>query len=110
MWHNAILPLVFCFSVSILFYTYLGYPIVIYLLGKIRARKKCPDDAKVLPTVTVVLAAFNEEQRIKARLLNLLDTQYPADRFDVVLVSDGSTDSTIEQARSINDHRIQVLA
>jgi cellulose synthase/poly-beta-1,6-N-acetylglucosamine synthase-like glycosyltransferase len=109
MWHNLIFPVIFWSSVALLFYTFLGYPIVIYFLGRFISRNSLEAATETLPTATIVLAAFNEEDRIERRLLNLLETQYPSNRLDIVLVSDGSTDFTVERARSLKDLRIQIV-
>ena len=86
---------VFCFSLVTLFYTYFGYPIFIWLLAKIR-RQANNNSANVLPTITVVISAFNEAKRLPHRIENLLASDYPADKLSVVVVSDGSTDNTAE--------------
>lgn len=107
MWHHAILPVIFWSSVAILFYTFLGYPVMIAVLAKL-CRKSSEIKLPAL-SVTVVLAAFNEEERIETRLRNLLETDYSGGRLDIILVSDGSTDATAEKARALADERIQVL-
>src|SRR5690348_9367717 len=97
MWQNLILPLLFWSGVVLLSYTFLGYPILIYVLGRLFPKKITERDSG-FPAITIVLAAFNEDQRIVARLRNLLETNYPKDKLSIVLVSDASTDSTVDKA------------
>lgn len=59
--------------------------------------------------VSVVIAARNEEANIQARISNLLGQDYPPELVDIVIVSDGSTDRTLELARSVQDPRVRVL-
>jgi cellulose synthase/poly-beta-1,6-N-acetylglucosamine synthase-like glycosyltransferase len=60
--------------------------------------------------VTVVIAAWNEEARIQARILNVLDQDYPHSNLDVLVVSDGSTDGTASAVRSMGSDRVTVLS
>jgi poly-beta-1,6-N-acetyl-D-glucosamine synthase len=79
-------------SLGLVGYTYAGYPLAIHLLA--RARPRPARSAPIEPTVTVVLAAHDEVGRIGAKLENLLDLDYPAEKLQIVVVSDGSTDGT----------------
>jgi cellulose synthase/poly-beta-1,6-N-acetylglucosamine synthase-like glycosyltransferase len=74
-------------------YPYAGYPALAWLLGRLRNRKVRADD-RILPTVTVVTAARNEAGCIEATVRNKLAQDYPADRLDVMVVSDASDDGT----------------
>lgn len=93
----------FWLSASLVFYGTIGYPALIWLLGRI-APKPVRKQA-IFPTVTCVIAARNEEHTIGAKLDNLLSSDYPADRLDIIVVSDGSTDNTaaiVEQYLSVS--------
>lgn len=85
----------FCIGVAIVLYTYVGYGIVIYLLSKIRKRQPLvgflEDD---LPPVTLLVAAYNEEQFIEEKIKNTFSLNYPASKFNIVFVTDGSSDQT----------------
>lgn len=115
--------LLFWSSIGILAYTFLGYPLLVYFLVRLFPKniqtlpppefspalnEKARED-KNLPTVTVVLAAHNEEQRISPRLQNLLSSVYPQNKLDIVIVSDGSTDKTVERIRELNNVRVQSI-
>jgi len=92
---------------ALLFYTYFGYPVIILLLGRIRNIKV--HKIQFEPKVTVIVAAYNEEKYIKNKLMNALELDYPADRLEVLMISDGSTDNTINLAHSINNPSLRVF-
>jgi len=81
-------------SLGLIGYTYAGYPALIY--GLSRLKPKGSARAAIEPTVSVVLAAHDEEQRIATKLENLLALDYPATKLQIVVVSDGSQDRTDE--------------
>jgi cellulose synthase/poly-beta-1,6-N-acetylglucosamine synthase-like glycosyltransferase len=99
----------FWISFAIVAYTFVGYPAVIYLLARLRRHSVSGNEPAVLPSVTVVLAAHNEKQRIITRLENLLASQYPAEKLDVIVVSDGSTDGIEETVRAFSNRRVRLL-
>ncbi|MFA6545439.1 MAG: glycosyltransferase, partial [Limisphaerales bacterium] len=102
--------LLFWFSLAALAYTFLGYPALIGLLAKIADRPPVKSPPANPPAVTVVLVAFNEEERIVPRVANLLAASYPADQLEVLVVTDGSTDGTVAKLRALADPRVRVLA
>ena len=83
---------IFWSSAAVIGYTYAGYPLLVYTLS--RLRRKPVQARDIEPTVSVVVAAHNERARIGAKLDNLLDLDYPADKLEIIVVSDGSTDGT----------------
>lgn len=87
------LELCFWTAIGLVVYAYVGYPALLALFGG-RARKREPLDDAALPTVTMIVAAHNEEAVIGRKILNTLRHDYPADKLDVLVVSDGSTDAT----------------
>jgi cellulose synthase/poly-beta-1,6-N-acetylglucosamine synthase-like glycosyltransferase len=80
--------------VAAVFYTYLGYPVFVYLLSRIFGRDV--NRAAMEPTVSVIITAYNEEKNIRAKLENTLSLNYPKDKIEVIVASDGSTDGTDE--------------
>jgi biofilm PGA synthesis N-glycosyltransferase PgaC len=91
------MALLFWISLLLLAYVYVGYPAVVWLRAAIAAK---PHRAGTLePAVTLIVVAHNEEQRIVARLDNILALDYPRDRLEVIVASDGSTDATVALAR-----------
>src|SRR4051812_30139525 len=89
--------LFFWASSALIAHTHVGYPALLWLL----AREKPPpprDDAHE-PDVSVIVAAYDEEEVIERKLQNLLALDYPRPRLQLVVASDGSSDATVERAR-----------
>ncbi len=99
-----------CFWLSALFiaYTYLGYPLGIVLWSKFRAKPPLIGDDHT-PEVMVVIAAYNERHRIVARVQNLLQQDYPPDKLQVLVVSDGSGDGTDAVIEALAHPRVRVI-
>ena len=89
---------VFWLSGLLIAYTYVLFPVLVVIRGVLRPRPV--RTAPVEPSVTVVITARNEEATIEAKIENVLKLDYPVDRLEVVVLSDGSTDRTVELARS----------
>lgn len=102
--------LLFWFSLAALAYTFLGYPLLIGLLAKVAGDPPMKAAPATPPSVSVVLVAFNEEDRIVPRVENLLAANYPADKLEILVVTDGSTDGTVAKLRALADPRVRVLA
>ena len=90
-------------AVLLIVYTYVGYPLLIGAAAWMRSilSKPCssPSLPKDLPLVSVCIAVHNEGHRIAAKLENLRSLDYPRDRLEIVISSDGSADSTSEILR-----------
>ena len=86
--------IVFWTAVGALLWTHLGYPAAAAALARLRTRRVRRD--AVEPTVCVIVTAYNEEAVIERRLENLLELDYPAEKLEVVVTSDASTDRTHE--------------
>lgn len=88
-----IIKLIFWTSISLVLYAYIIYPLLLILIDKTRKRVdvKMTD---VLPKVSVIIAAYNEEKVIENRILNCLSLDYPPELLEVIVASDGSTDGT----------------
>ena len=78
-----------------------GYPVFVALQARFRPRPHRAGLASSAPAVTVVIAVRNEAASIDRRIANLLDQQYPADRLDVIVVCNGTTDGTDARALRI---------
>jgi len=96
--------LAFWLSLGALLWTHLLYPLAASLLARVRTRRV--DARPIEPSVTVVVAAHNEEPVIARRLENLLALDYPADRLELVVTSDASTDRTEEIAAGFPGVRV----
>ena len=83
-------------AVGVLAYTFVGYPALAWSLARVAPRRVRRQD--VQPTVTVLVAAHNEAAVIAGRIENCLALEYPPERLEIVIASDGSTDGTVEEA------------
>jgi cellulose synthase/poly-beta-1,6-N-acetylglucosamine synthase-like glycosyltransferase len=96
------LAVVFWVSVALLVYTHLGYPLVLLALARGREeprRDGLPRDEE-LPRVSLIIAAHDEEEVIERKVRDALALDYPRDRLEVIVASDGSTDRTVDVARA----------
>lgn len=85
--------IIFCFFVLLIIWTMVGYPIFILFLGKL-TNKKIDRDYQYKPSVTLLIAAHNEEKVIRDKLENCLKIDYPKEKFNIIVASDYSTDNT----------------
>lgn len=110
-WHR-ILVLLFWLSASGILYSYAGYPVIIFVLARLFGRKpstfEVRSDAE-LPSVSLLIAAHNEESVIEDRLRNALLMDYPREKLEIVVASDGSTDQTAAIARRYEAQGVRLL-
>lgn len=99
---------VFWVSLAVCVWVYVGYPLVLVALSRLRARPVRA--AAVTPPVTIVIPVHNEEGVIAEKLANCLSLDYPPDRLEVLVVSDGSTDRTQSIVEGYGDARVRLLA
>jgi len=95
-------------SATLIVYTYLGYVAWLWLRSRLRPRPvlRMPQE----PIVSMVMVVRNEEQVLDRKMRNLLELDYPQDRIQIVVVSDGSTDRTDAILREYaRDARVQVV-
>lgn len=112
--------LLFWCAAFLLLHTYFFYPILLMLLdagdqalGNLRYlrsgdERRKPRASDVAPPVSLVVAAYNEESCIRQKVENSLGLDYPADRFEVLIGSDGSTDRTNELVAGVGDPRVRL--
>ncbi len=105
-----ILAAVFWCCAAGVLYAYLGYPAVVYACSRLFGHAPRPPDATEhqLPRVALLIAAHNEADVIEERIANALASDYPTDRLQVVIASDGSDDGTAEICRR-HEGRIRAL-
>lgn len=101
--------LIFWICLFLVFYTYIGYGLLLYvllLLKRTFGRKPpvltLPADDQ-LPAVTLMICAFNEEEVIKEKMENIRQIDYPRDKFCVMWVTDGSTDRSNQLLSAYDD-------
>jgi poly-beta-1,6-N-acetyl-D-glucosamine synthase len=102
-------------SLALVLYVYLAYPAALHLLAKRRRlRFPQPPEAEptpaVLPSITLIIPAHNEEKWIRQKLQNTLALDYPRERLQILVASDGSTDATVAVARQFALQGVEVAA
>lgn len=91
----VVIEIIFWLCVASLIYHYVGFPILMKILsiGK-KQNANCFDKEDTLPTVSILLAAFNEEKVIEEKIKSTFKTSYPFDKIELLIGSDASTDET----------------
>jgi len=106
------MPILFFLIPAVLFFhAWIGYPVALYLLRKlVRDRGKVPESRSVeLPFISIVIPVYNAEGSLGAKLRNTISLDYPEDKFEIIVVSDGSTDGTVEAAGKFEDKGVKVI-
>jgi len=105
------LELVFWGGLGCLLYTYLGYPVALFLIARLSPVRPRESFLGTPPRVTMVIAAYNEAKVIAGKIENCLGLDYPAEKLDFVVASDGSSDGTDEivSAKAGESSRIRLL-
>jgi cellulose synthase/poly-beta-1,6-N-acetylglucosamine synthase-like glycosyltransferase len=93
---------VFWLCLALILYVYLGYPLL--LLSGLLGRRKPAPRRSILPSLSILVPAHNEQRMIRAKLQNLLSQDYPADKLEILVGDDGSTDATASIVRD-SQHR-----
>lgn len=99
--------IIFWASIFLVFYTYGGYSVFVIALSRFfnnAVRKK-----DITPKVTFLITAYNEEKNISAKLENTLSLDYPRDRLEILVASDGSTDRTDEIVKGFAGKGVRLL-
>jgi cellulose synthase/poly-beta-1,6-N-acetylglucosamine synthase-like glycosyltransferase len=95
------LEIVFWVAAGLIVYAHLGYPLLLGgLVALFGRRDETSPGAKELPSVSLIIPAYDEEQVIERKVANARSLDYPAERLEVVIASDGSSDRTAELARA----------
>jgi cellulose synthase/poly-beta-1,6-N-acetylglucosamine synthase-like glycosyltransferase len=86
--------LVFWLAALVVAYVYAGYPCLVAVWARVadRPRRRMPFGAGLWPSISIIVAARNEARRLPARVINLLEQEYPGER-EIIVVSDGSMDA-----------------
>lgn len=98
---------IFVLSIISIFYTYFGYPILLAFIAQLRKLQPVIK-GEISPFVSIVIPAYNEEKNIGAKLNEILNLDYPADKREIYVVSDASTDGTNELIQSFADRGIKL--
>ncbi len=104
---SDVAQVLFWISVSVLFYVYIGYPALLGFLALFRRRPQ--REPGYCPSLSVLIAAYNEEASIGRKIRETLAAEYPAGKLEIIVVSDGSTDRTDEIVKSFAGSRVRLL-
>lgn len=85
----------------LLLWQFVGYPLLMALTSLITKQNK--KDYSYQPSVSIIVPAYNEEKVIEERINNLLDLDYPAAKYEIIIVESGSSDRTFENVKKITD-------
>ena len=99
--------IIFWLSLAALLYTYAGYPLVLFLVSRLRARPV--GRAEHALSVSVIITAYNEERDLAAKLLNTFALDYPRELLEIIVASDCSTDRTDEIAREFSGRGVRLI-
>jgi poly-beta-1,6-N-acetyl-D-glucosamine synthase len=95
----------FWFAACLMLYTYAGYPLWMYLRSRLKPRPQ--QRGAILPTVSIILAVHNGAALLRQKVAHLLSLDYPQDRMEIEIVSDGSTDGTDDILKEFRDPHIK---
>ncbi|MBI9043230.1 MAG: glycosyltransferase family 2 protein [Anaerolineaceae bacterium] len=96
----------FWFSIFFILYTYLGYPLILTVLARFKPESK--ELQPHTPSVTLLIAAYNEETVIAKKLENALGLDYPGDKLQILVAADGSDDRTVEIVKSYVEQGVEL--
>jgi cellulose synthase/poly-beta-1,6-N-acetylglucosamine synthase-like glycosyltransferase len=100
--------IIFWSSIGLIVYTFVGFPLLLLIMAWLRPR---PHKVNTIePSVSIVIAAYNEEQDIASKIQNLLALRYPQEKLEIIIASDGSSDKTHEIVRQFEADGIKLLA
>ncbi len=95
--------------VGLLFWHYLGYGFFLAILSRLKRHAPSPA-SKQCPKVSIIIPVYNEEKVIARRIENCLSLDYPKEKLEILIGSDGSTDDTVEIARKFESQGVRVFA
>src|SRR6185436_1433285 len=92
-------------------YSYFVYPILLWVLSRLQTRSRAGADAAAAewPSMTLIVTAYNEEKRIRAKIQNTLAIDYPPDRLELIVASDCSSDATESIAAEFAANGVRVV-
>jgi cellulose synthase/poly-beta-1,6-N-acetylglucosamine synthase-like glycosyltransferase len=109
----SILIILFWFLMFMVFYTYVGYGILLFLIVRIRRFTRLSKPQTVNPgyepEVTLFIAAYNEKEFIQAKIRNTRELEYPSEKLRIVWVTDGSDDGTPEELKKYDGVEVHHL-
>lgn len=101
-----IFEILFWISSFMIFYVYIGYPCIAYLISLfVRNSSK---KAFIEPAVSIIISAYNEEKVISEKIQNTLELDYPKEKLEIIVASDGSSDNTDSIVKTFEEHGVKL--
>jgi len=97
----------FWLAALLLFYVYAGYPLLLAIVGLFVRRPRVENG--YTPRISVLIAAYNEEEAIERKIQQTLALEYPQEKLEVLVLSDCSTDRTDEIVNTFPDSRVRLV-
>lgn len=99
--------IIFWSSLGLIIYTYFGFPLLLLIRGFLLRRPVREGDYK--PQVSIIIVAYNEVDTIGAKLENIISLDYPREKLEIIVASDGSTDGTNKIVKNYSDQGVRLL-
>ncbi len=98
---------VFWISVAFIAYTIAGYPLMLVVVARLRNRVH--RRSAIQPSVSIIVPVHNEALTLHKKITNTLELDYPAEKLEIIFVSDGSTDDSVSMIRSFANRGIKLV-
>jgi cellulose synthase/poly-beta-1,6-N-acetylglucosamine synthase-like glycosyltransferase len=99
----------FWIIIALVLYVYFGYQLFLLILGKLRTALLVKK-SEITPTVSLIIATYNEENVIAQKIENCLALDYPQEKLEIIVASDGSTDRTNEIVKGLANQGVKLVA
>lgn len=106
---NAVVAMLIGGPLLLVAYAYAGYPALLWIASRLRGSRAMPADQTEWPKISITVPVYNEELQIRGVIEGLLKLDYPADRRQILVVSDASTDRTDEIVGEYAGHGVELL-
>ncbi len=100
--------LIFWIALFLLLYAFAGYPLLIWAWASFK-RTNPTANSRHEPVVSILLSVYNEEEVIRDKIENFFQLNYPQDKIELIIVSDGCTDQTEDIIRSLKSERVRLF-
>jgi len=104
---EQIIQIIFWVSFFLIFWTYFGYLMTLKIVSLFYSRKAKKQE--YFPDVSLIITVYNEEKNIRQKIENSLSLNFPKDKLEIIIVSDGSTDKTIDIVKSYQDKGVKLV-
>jgi len=91
----------FWITTLLLFYTYFGYPVIVYLLSRLFKSQSLAEE--ISPEINLVMIVYNGEQFLETKITNIFSSDYPTEKINLIIISDGSNDNTVKVLKKFSD-------